>query len=83
MKYDFMERMMKDAIKEDCELFVKTKNGKTEMGIYGHDLPLILNAIGMVQRLLDQTKCTKEIFDYMYNKTQTKEYGKREWNNEE
>lgn len=84
---DFLKEMDKDITRilhkmienEDCKLFVETKNGKTTAGIHGNDIPLILNAVGLVQRLLDQTGFDKDFFDWLYSKTTTKEYGRREW----
>jgi len=84
---DFLKEMDKDITKilrnmlekEDCKLFVETKNGKSRAGIQGSDIPLLLNAVGLVQQLLDQTGFDKDFFDWLYSKTTTKEYGRREW----
>jgi len=64
---------------EDCKLFVETKNGKTRAGIHGNDIPLLINAVGLVQRLLDQTGFDKDFFDWLYSKTTTRECRIREW----
>ena len=78
MSKDF-KKICEKAIKEDCKIFVETKDGETKCGMSGNDLTILLNMVGLLQQVLKASGCPKEYFDDLYDRTKTIAYRKEEW----